>query len=124
MGDFPSSVRAGHRAPAFSRFGTDATFVYREKNDSTNLGTGAITTDDTDTTIDDVLVGELSSSVIANSGGRYLYGDKIFRIQHDDMPETPPKQTSQCVWGGVIYKIVGHVQSSDSNVWDVIGRKV
>ncbi len=103
--------------------------VYRQKNDSTDLTTGLVTPDDTNTTIGTgtdidpgVLISSVSDQMVANSGGKYQVGDRIFKIRHGDLPETPPKTTSQIVIGSDVYDIVQHRRSGDGNTWSLTGR--
>lgn len=121
MADISTTLRAEHRARAFANMG--AAVTYRQRNDSVNRSTGVVTASNTDTAIAAVLTSELTIRDVANSGGLYLVGDRIFRIKHLEMPETPPKTTSEIIYGGVTYKVIHHRWSSDTNVWDVIGRK-
>lgn len=103
--------------------------VYRETNDSTDLTTGVVTPDDTDTVIGTgtdsdpgVLVSSVSDVLVANSGGKYQVGDRIFKIRHADMPETPPNTTSLIVYDSGTYNIISHRRSVDGNVWYVHAR--
>jgi len=103
--------------------------VYRENADSTDLTTGVVTPSQTNTTIGTetdsdpgVLVSSVSDVLVANSGGKYQVGDRIFKIRHSDMPETPPDTTSQIVYDSGTYNIVNHRRSVDGNVWYVTGR--
>lgn len=121
MAELTTAIRAEHRSRAFAMMGESIT--YRRRNDSVNRGTGMVTASNTDSAIDEVLTSELTLREVGNSGGQYLVGDRVFRIKHADMPETPPKNTSEIIYGGATFKVVDHRRSSDTNVWDVIGRK-
>ena len=120
-----------HRDAAFRRRGRPITF--RQVTEVVNRKTGQATVTNEDTPIganaatDDDDPGALTSQVddktIRGSAGRYQVGDRIFRIRHSDMPETPPKTTDQIVYQGEVYRIIEHNRSTCGNVWDVICRK-
>lgn len=120
MAELSRSTRAEQRATAFTFLGEEVT--YRQQVRTRNNKTGAVSVDNTDTTVV-ALVGEISEQTIKQSGGKYQVGDRRFRVQHSDMPETPPaKATSKVIEGGNTYIMVDYVQSSDKAVWDLICR--
>jgi hypothetical protein len=121
MAELSRTIRAEQRASCFAKFGESIT--YRRTADSISLTTGVITASNTDATIDEVLIGEVTARQVRDSAGKYLAGDAVFRIQDGDMPETPPKITSKIVFDSSTYIIIGHIESSDRNVWDVVARK-
>jgi len=123
MADLTNAIIKEHRDVAFRRRGQTAT--YRRVTSTTNNKTGAVTVTNTDTALSDpgVLTSQVDDQQIRASAGRYQVGDRIFRIRHSDMPETPPLTTSQVVFNSETYKIIEHRRSSDGNVWDIIGGK-
>jgi len=106
MGDMSATMRQEHRDQAFTDWGEPIT--YTQKSTTTDKQTGAKTSTDTNTTIDLAIPGYVSQSVVANSGGKYRIGDRVFRIRDGDMAEQPPKTTSVITYGGTDYQIVGH----------------
>ena len=103
--------------------------TYRETNDTTDLTTGVVTPNDTDTIIGTgtdnnpgVLVSSVSDVMVSNSGGKYQVGDRIFKIRNSDMPETPPDTTNQIIYDSGTYNIISHRRSVDGNVWYVHTR--
>ena len=119
MADFSRTVRAEQRDHLFTVYGE--TVTYREISSSTNVQTGVVTPTNTDTSVT-ALPGSVTDKMVKDSGGRYQVGDKVFRIKNADMPETPPKTTSQIVFDSNTFDVVGHNKSSDDNMWDLIGR--
>lgn len=120
MAELSRTTRAEQRAPAFAFLGEEVT--YRQRSSSTNNKTGTVTYSNTDTTVT-ALISELDELTVRNSGGKYQVGDRRFRIQASEMPETPPaKSTSVMVDGSSVFLIIDYVHSSDRAVWDLICR--
>ena len=120
MPDFSRTARAEQRDHLFTLYGE--TVTYRRIGSETNLQTGVVTPTNTDTS-PTALLGSVTDKMVKDSGGRYQVGDRVFRIKNADMPETPPKTTSQIVFDSKTFDVQGHDKSSDDNMWDVIGRK-
>ncbi len=120
MADFSRTVRAEQRNHLFTLYGE--TVSYETVSSTTNLQTGVITPTNTPNSVT-ALIGSVSDKLVKDSGGRYRVGDRVFRIKNADMPETPPSETSVIVFDSKTFNVVGHDQSSDDNMWDVIGRK-
>lgn len=122
MPNLPRSVRAKHRSQAFLNMGETVTYRQRT-NTIADVGAGGISSSDTDTSLT-ALLGEISQTVVANSGGQYRIDDRVFRINAADLPsgETPPTKENIIVFDGVEYSIVGSMRSSCGTVYDVICR--
>ena len=120
MSDFSRTVRAEQRDHLFTLYGE--TVTYRRISNVTSLTAGTVTPTNTDTSVT-ALLGSVTDKMVKDSGGRYQVGDRVFRIRNADMPETPPKTTSQIIFDCKAFDVVGHDKSSDDNMWDLIGRK-
>lgn len=120
MAELTRTTRAAQRAVAFTIMGESVT--YRQQSRTVNNKTGVVTDTPTDTTVT-ALIGEIDERTVKDSGGKYHVGDKQFRVQHSEMPETPPtKSTSVVVYNSQEYLIVDYRQSGDTAVWDLICR--
>lgn len=122
MAELSNSTIKEQRDSAFRFRGQSIT--YRRLTQTTNHKTGQVTTTASETTISDpgVLTSQIDDKTVRQSAGRYQVGDRVFRIRHSDMPETPPKTTNEISFNGDIYKIIEHTRSADGNIWDIVGR--
>ena len=122
MAELSNSTIKDQRDAAFRFRGQS--IVYRRLTQTTNHKTGQVTTTVSETTLSDpgVLTSQVDDKTVRQSAGRYQVGDRIFRVRHSDMPETPPKTTNEISFNGAIYKIIEHKRSADGNVWDIVGR--
>lgn len=107
--------------------------TYRVRNKSFNKQTGAVTGSASDTEIpastDDpgVLVGQLSQEFIDQSGGKFKYGDRQFKILTESMPSgitKPIKDEHSIVYRGEEFLVVDFFKSSDTNVWVINGSRI
>ena len=125
MAELPRSVRAEHRASAFTKFGEEV--IYLSTDDTVDRTTGAVSSADVEYRITNVLTSEVRQRDIDQSGGKLKAGDRVFRIKDTDMPVRPPTLKDE-MWypisNGQHWRIVEYRRSADLNVWDVIARRI
>lgn len=121
MAELSRTVRASQRLNTQKIFGE--TVTYRQVSQSPNLKTGSMGASNTDTSIDNVTVGEVTPRDIRGSAGLLKAGDLAFRLMVTDLPSGEPKNTSKMVYGGVVYDYVTQGRSADGAMIDWFGRK-
>lgn len=121
MAELSTTVRAAQRSPICKIFGE--TVTYRQVSQSPNLKTGALGSSNTDTSIDEVMVGEVTNRDIRNSGGLLKAGDLAFRMLVSSLPSGEPVMTSKIVFNSIVYDIVTSGKSADRSMIDLFGRK-
>lgn len=121
MAELSTTVRADQRSPIFAKFGE--TVTYRQVSQSPNLKTGSLGASNTNTSIDEVLVGEVTKRDIRNSAGLLKVGDMAFRMLVSSLPSGEPAITSKIVFGGAVYDIITWAKSADRVAIDLFGRK-
>lgn len=121
MAELSTTVRAAQRAPVFNIFGE--TVTYRQVSQSPNLKTGSLGASNTNTSIDGVMVGEVTNRDIRNSGGLLKVKDMAFRMLVSSLPSGEPVLTSKIVFNTVVYDLVHWVTSADRAAIDLFGRK-
>jgi hypothetical protein len=108
---------------AFKMRGKETTYrMFDEKHYSPK--TGKYTESFSDVTVEETLLGFVDQKMIDDSGGKYQKGDRAFRFKAEDLPETPPNMKSRVQYGDIQYRIIDHVESSDGNVFVIVGRKI
>src|SRR5690606_28157391 len=118
-----SELLMNRRQIAFDMRGEEATY-HQFDSKHISLKKGTYSPAFTDTTIDQVLTGELDMDTIKESGGKYLKGDMAFKIKVNDLPENPPSLKSEITESNVRYRIIDYTISRDKNVVQIIGRKI
>lgn len=121
MAELSTTVRAAQRAPMFAIFGD--TVTYRQVSQSPNLKTGSLGQSNTDTSIEEVMYGEVTKRDIKQSGGLLKAGDLAFRMPVSSLPSNEPKMTSKIIFDGTVYDIVTWGKSADGTTMDLFGRK-
>ncbi len=121
MAELSTTVRSEQRSPMCKIFGE--TVTYRQVSQSPNLKTGSLGSSNSDTSIDEVMVGEVTNRDIRNSGGLLKAGDLAFRMLVSSLPSGEPVSTSKIVFNSVAYDLVTWGRSADRAMIDLFGRK-